>query len=154
MSTFEELAATAGGPFDHRAHVHVTWLAVREVGMPAAIALVSEGLRRTARYAGAPQKYHETMSRAWVLLVAHHVAQDPAVDFPAFARRNPALLDKRLLSRFYRSSTLAAAAARAGWVEPDRAPFPSEAGQPVQLRLAQLEAEPFVEPVRGRPGRA
>jgi len=128
MRTFEELAATAGGPFDHRAHVHVTWLAVREAGMPAAITLVSDGLRRTARYAGAPQKYHATMSRAWVQLVAYHLAQHPGADFPAFARANPELLDKRLLSRFYRSSTLAGPAARAGWVEPDLAPFPSEAG--------------------------
>jgi hypothetical protein len=43
---------------------------------------------------------------------------------PEFARRNPALLDKRLLSRHYRSSTLAADPARHGWVEPDLAPFP------------------------------
>ena len=58
-------------------------------------------------------------------IVAHHVDADPdCADFGTFARRNPALLDKRLLSRHYRSSTLAAAAARRGWVEPDLVPFP------------------------------
>ena len=36
----------------------------------------------------------------------------------------PALLDKRLLGRHYRSSTLAAGPARRGWVEPDLLPFP------------------------------
>ncbi|HEX4223403.1 MAG TPA: hypothetical protein VHZ97_13630 [Pseudonocardiaceae bacterium] len=45
-------------------------------------------------------------------------------DFDSFAEQNPALLDKRLLTRFYRSSTLAGTAARTGWVEPDLAPFP------------------------------
>ena len=31
---------------------------------------------------------------------------------------------KRLLTRHYRSSTLASEQARTGWVEPDLAPFP------------------------------
>jgi hypothetical protein len=104
--------------------VQVTWLAVRRHGVPGATRIVGAGLARTARYAGAPQKYHETMSRAWVELVGHHVAGDDAGDFDTFAERFPALLDKRLLGHFYRSSTLAAAAARTGWVEPDLRPLP------------------------------
>ncbi|MFG2089386.1 MULTISPECIES: hypothetical protein [unclassified Spirillospora] len=118
-----EVMASADA-FGHRQHVHLTWLAVRRVGMPAAIALVSDGIRRPARYAGAPQKYHATVSRAWVELVAHHTAEHDRPDFAAFAERHPALLDKRLLTRFYRSPTLAGAQARTGWVEPDLAPFP------------------------------
>ena len=124
---FDELMGevmASADTFGHREHVHLTWLAVRRAGMPAAVALVSDGLQRTARYAGAPQKYHVTVSRAWVELVAHHTAQDPTPDFTAFAGRNPELLDKRLLTRFYRSATLAAVPARTGWVEPDLAPFP------------------------------
>ena len=46
------------------------------------------------------------------------------LDFAAFAERHPMLFDKRLLTRFYRSATLAGAPARTGWVEPDLAPFP------------------------------
>jgi len=126
VSLFDDLLAeaTAGSRLDHRAHVHLTWLAVRAAGMPAAVGLVSEGIQRTARYAGVPQKYHATVSRAWVELVAHHVDARPANDFAHFARDNPELLDKRLVSRFYRSATLAGQAARTGWVEPDLAPFP------------------------------
>lgn len=110
--------------FGHREHLHLTWLAIRRHGHAAALELISNGIRRTARYAGAPQKYHATMSRAWVELVGHHVAADAAPDFDEFAAANPLLLDKRLLSRFYESPTLATAAARNGWVEPDRASFP------------------------------
>jgi hypothetical protein len=126
-TVFDELMAEAtasAGTFGHREHVHLTWLAVRRVGMPAAVTLVSRGIQRTARYAGAPQKYHVTISRAWVELVAHHTAEDSTPDFSAFAGRNPELLDKRLLTRFYRSTTLADVRARTGWVEPDLAPFP------------------------------
>jgi hypothetical protein len=119
-----EQAMACGDRFGHRQHVRLTWLAVREYGTTAAIGLVSEGIRRTARYAGAPQKYNATVSRAWVELVGHHVEETPVADFDAFAEQHPALFDKRLLVRFYRPATLAGAAARSGWVEPDRAAFP------------------------------
>ncbi|MEY9892165.1 hypothetical protein ABIA31_005840 [Catenulispora sp. MAP5-51] len=125
--SFQALFAevTAGNQhFGHRQHVHLTWLAVRRYGTEEAIAVVSDGIRQTARYAGAPQKYHATVSRAWVEAVGHHAAERPGEDFPTFADANPALLDKRLLSRFYSSALLASAPARTGWVEPDREPFP------------------------------
>ncbi|MFD9335664.1 hypothetical protein ACFWBF_14835 [Streptomyces sp. NPDC060028] len=118
-----EVTATAG-KFGHREHVHLTWLAVRRFGTPAAVGLVSDGIQRTARYAGAPQKYHATVSRAWVELVGHHAAEHGDEDFTAFAGHHPVLLDKRLLTRFYRPATLAGSQAKTGWVEPDLTPFP------------------------------
>ncbi len=121
------LAAITGpaGEFRHRQHVNLAFLAVRRYGMPEATGKTCGWIRQIARYGRAPQKYHHTISRAWVELVAHHVAADPeCADFDVFAGRNPALLDKRLLSRHYRSTTLAAEPARGGWVEPDLLPFP------------------------------
>jgi hypothetical protein len=118
-------AAMAGADrFGHRQHVHLTWLAVRRHGTHAAVRIISEGIQRTTRYAGVPQKYNATVSRAWVELVGHHIGQTDTADFDTFAAEHPALLDKRLLTRFYRSSTLASDPARTGWVQPDRAPFP------------------------------
>ncbi|MFE7189915.1 hypothetical protein [Kitasatospora sp. NPDC057541] len=125
--TFEALMAEAmatAGRFGHREHVHLTWLAVREYGVPAAVGVVGDGIRRTARNAGAPEKYHATISRAWVELVGHHATEPGEGDFTAFADRHPELLDKQLLTRFYRPATLAGAQARTSWVEPDLAPFP------------------------------
>lgn len=114
-----------GGQFRHRQHINLAYYAIRRYGMPEAIGKVCGWIRNLTAYERAPQKYHYTVSRAWVELVAHHVAADPGCpDFGAFADRNPALLDKRLLSRHYRSSTLAAGPARSGWVEPDLLPFP------------------------------
>jgi hypothetical protein len=114
-----------GGQFRHRQHINLAFYAVRRYGMPDAIGAICGWIRQIAAYERAPQKYHHTVSRAWVELVAHHVAVDPGcADFDVFADRNPALLDKRLLVRHYRSSTLAAGPARHGWVEPDLLPFP------------------------------
>jgi hypothetical protein len=110
--------------FGHREHVHLTWLAVSRYGIPAAIDLVSDGIQRTARYAGAPQKYHATVSRAWVEVIGHHAASAPGDDFTSFIDRHPALLSKRLLSKHYTPATLASTPARTSWVEPDLSPFP------------------------------
>ena len=114
-----------GGQFRHRQHINLAFYAVRRYGMPDAIGAICGWIRQIAAYERAPQKYHHTVSQAWVELVAHHVAADPGcADFDPFADRNPALLDKRLLARHYRSSTLAAGPARHDWVEPDLLPFP------------------------------
>ena len=113
------------GQFRHRQHINLAFVAVRRYGMPEATTRICDWIQHIAAYERAPQKYHHTVSQAWVEIVAHHVDADPhCADFDTFARRNPALLDKRLLSRHYRSSTLAADPARRGWVEPDLAPFP------------------------------
>jgi len=124
---FQQLMAevtASTGRFGHREHIHLTWLAVHRHRMPTAISLISNGIRQTARYAGAPQKYNATVSRAWVELVAHHTHHDGDADFDTFLARNPALLNKRLITRFYHPATLATAQARTGWTPPDRAPFP------------------------------
>jgi hypothetical protein len=115
---------TAADHFGHRQHIHLTWLAMCRYGTAAAVDLVSDGIQRTARYAGAPQKYNATVSRAWIELVGCHAAEQGAGDFADFAEHHRVLLDKRLLARFYRSATLAGARARTGWVEPDIVPFP------------------------------
>jgi hypothetical protein len=110
--------------FGHREHIHLTWLAVRTYGTARATDVVSDGIQRTARYEGVPQKYNATVSRAWVELVGHHVSRSSTAEFDDFINENPALLEKKLLTRFYRSATLAGDAARRGWLEPDLAPFP------------------------------
>jgi hypothetical protein len=118
------------GEFRHRQHINLAFLAVQRYGRQAAITRICDWIQQIAAYARAPQKYHHTVSRAWVEIVAHHVEADPdCTDFGTFAARHPALLDKRLLSRHYRSSTLAATAARHDWVEPDLLPFPWSPGQ-------------------------
>jgi hypothetical protein len=132
-ASFQDLmsqAMASADRFGHRQHVRLTWLAVRRYGTADAADLISDGIQRTARYAGMPHKYHATVSRAWVELVGHHMTVSDAADFDTFADEHVVLLDKRLLTRFYRSSTLACDQARTGWVEPDLAPFPCRTSPP------------------------
>jgi len=111
--------------FRHRHHINLAFIAVCRYGMPAAAERVCSWIKQIAAYERAPQKYHETVSRAWVDIVAHHVAADPThQEFDDFARANPALFDKRLLSQHYSSSALSAATARQAYAAPDLLPFP------------------------------
>jgi hypothetical protein len=114
-----------GGAFRHREHIHLAYLAVQRYGPAEAVDVVAGWLRHLTAHHRAPQKFHATVTRAWVEIVAHHMAAAPrAADFADFARRYPALLDKRLLTRHYSSHALASPAARTGWLEPDLAGFP------------------------------
>jgi hypothetical protein len=113
-----------GGSFGHREHVHLAFVAVRRYGPQRAAGVMSGWIQHLAAYQRAPQKYHATVTRAWVEIVAHHMAAaPPGTGFAAFADRYPPLLDKRLLTRHYSSRALASPAAKTGWLEPDLAAF-------------------------------
>jgi hypothetical protein len=97
----------------------------RRDGPAWSTAVVAGWLKHLAAYLRAPQKFHATVTRAWVEIVAHHMAAGPgAPDFASFADRYPPLMDKRLLTRRYSSRALASPAAKTGWLEPDLAAFP------------------------------
>ena len=112
-----------GSRFGHREHVHLTWLACAAAASRQRSAWSATGFSAPPAMR-ARQKYHATVSRAWVELVGYHAAESGDDDFAAFAAHHRALLDKRLLTRFYRPATLASAQAKTGWAEPDLAPFP------------------------------
>jgi hypothetical protein len=112
-----------GGALRHRQHIHLAFIAVRRYGTTQAVDKTSAWIRHLTAHA--PQKYNATVTRAWTEIVGHHVAADASVtDFEVFAEQNPALLDKRLLTRHYTAATLASPQARADWAEPDVADFP------------------------------
>jgi hypothetical protein len=122
------LSAVTGpdGRFGHREHVHLAFLAARRHGSQRAPEVMCDWIGQIARHHGAPQKYHATMTIAWAMLVAYHVAGDPSVtDFGVFTALHPALLDKGLLARHYADPTLWSDAARAAWVAPDLAALPA-----------------------------
>ncbi len=111
------------GVFDHRQHVKFAWTVLGESPASAA-SIIADEIKRFADV-HAPGKYHETITRFWVALVAHTksvAAQD--TDFDVHVARYPVLLDKSALGRHYSSAVLGSEAARSAFVAPDLLPLP------------------------------
>src|SRR5579864_8100124 len=111
--------------FRHREHLRLAWICLRESDLDAAAHRVGESIRRYAKHHGAGRKYHETLSRAWVRIVALARAETPGAEgFDELVAARPHLLDKKLPLRHYSPGRLWNDAARDVWVEPDLRPFP------------------------------
>ena len=118
--------------FRHVDHVRAACAALQRDGESGALETMINGLTRFATAKGAPQKFHYTLTRAWLSLIADARARVPgAPDAAAILAAYPDLADPKAIERHYSSDRLASDAARLGWVEPNRAALtvaPLEAG--------------------------
>jgi hypothetical protein len=118
LAAFED-GSLDGDAFTHEAHVRVAWCCLQRDDFAGALARFSTALRRFAAAKGAAGKYHETMTVAWLALVAERYAATPGLPWTDFAARHADLLDKTLLSRYYTTETLQSDRARRVFVLPD-----------------------------------
>lgn len=84
----------------------------------------SRALRALTAKAGVPAKFHQTVTVAFLSLVAERMHAQEQCDFETFARANPDLLDKAALGRFYSAERLSSEAARATFLLPQPCPPP------------------------------
>lgn len=129
MNDDQFLAAVRNGTaaeFHHRGHLRLTWICLRRYGMESASDHVAESIQRFAAAHGQRAKYHETITRFWVLCVAHAMCRDPEADFDCLLRSEQHLLDKRLPWRHWSEAALASPSARSSWLAPDQVPLPFE----------------------------
>jgi hypothetical protein len=112
------------GEFGHREHIRLAWRELREHDQDVALGRIETAIRHVAAAHGAPDKYHRTITEAWVVLVAHHLGEAPVLGFDEFVERYPGLLDRGLLGRHFSRELLAAPPAREGSVAPDLRPLP------------------------------
>jgi hypothetical protein len=111
----------------HAAHLTVALWYVRDAGAEGALARMREGILRYVAAIGAdPAAYHETVTRAWVEVLA---AFDRAHGGMGFAEASRVAVerfgDKLYLRRHYSPERIASPEARAGWLPPDREPIES-----------------------------
>ena len=71
--------------FHHEQHVQVAWLFVRRYGMPAALGEFTAAIKRFADAKGATGLYHETITWAFLLLIAERQARTSADTWETFA---------------------------------------------------------------------
>lgn len=108
--------------FDHAAHVRAAWLCLKRDGFAGGMARFRANLRAFAARHGAPEKYHETVTVAFLALIHERLHGAPAgEDWRGFAARNPDLFRRDILQRYYRPETLASPQAKAVFVLEPRA---------------------------------
>ncbi len=120
LARFED-GSLPNGAFHHEQHVRVAWMFVRRYGMPDALGRFSQALKRFAEAKGAVGLYHETITWAYLLLVAERSARGPGESWERFAAANQDLLTWKpsLLARYYSPETLQSDLARRTFVMPD-----------------------------------
>lgn len=129
MTEAEFIAAVAHGhvePFGHREHLRLAHALLTTLPPEHAEARAEQILRSLAEHAGHPEKYHVTLTLAWMRAVAHHMDDGPAgQSFDQLLDRHPQLLRPTLLDHHYSANVLFGSAARSAYVAPDRVPIPA-----------------------------
>jgi hypothetical protein len=124
LEILEEIVQSRSG-FGHREHLELAWTYLRLYPMDEAASVMTLAVRRVARAHGAEDKYHETITRAWLHFVAVHMQRWGAETFETFLDANPNLLDRKLIEHFYSSELIFGGPARAAWVDPDVRQMPA-----------------------------
>jgi hypothetical protein len=121
-----ETGEVSPAEFNHRAHLRLAYIYLTEVNPDAAHRRMSDALRRFLEHHGIDRsKYHETLTRAWILAVAHFMARTPhAESADSFIDQNPRLLDSKIMMTHYSAEVLFSDEARARFVEPNLSPIP------------------------------
>jgi len=120
-----EACAVAPSSFNHHAHLRLAYVYIVEHGPTGAQERMRSALLSFIRANGVPaSKFHETLTRAWVLAVRHFMNRAPSASFAEFAANSQPLLDSNVMLTHYTAETLFSAHARAQFVEPDLQAIP------------------------------
>jgi hypothetical protein len=111
-----EVAATA---FPHRDHVRMGFEMLRRHDFATCAFQYSTALRKMLAKLGKPQAFHQTMTIAFLALIAERIESGNWHDFDAFAAANPELFDRSVLRRWYSAEQLGSQAARDTFLLPE-----------------------------------
>ena len=127
-----ETQQIAPAAFDHAAHVRLAYVYLCGQPVDGAVAAMKASLLAFLAHLGAePSKYHETITRAWVMAVDHFMRQSgPGGSYAEFSRLHPQLLDSRILLTHYSAEVLFSALARQTFVAPDVQAIPPRCTTP------------------------
>lgn len=121
-----EACATPPDRFDHRAHVRLAYIYLCESAVEEAAQRMKTSLLAFLAHLGVDEsKYHETITRAWILAVRHFMDQSQgSQSAEEFISANPVLLDSKIMLTHYSAEVLFSPGARQSFVEPDLQSIP------------------------------
>lgn len=118
-----ERGATPADTFHHADHVRLGFEYLGRYPVLEALQRFSAALKQFAAAQGKAQRYHETITWAYLLLIRERMARAECIQtWEEFAERNPDLLIWKggVLGTLYRQETLDSDLARHAFVLPDR----------------------------------
>jgi hypothetical protein len=128
VTQFEQCRLPSG-QWKHGDHLRLGWCYVRCFGPTEAEERIARSLRAYTASLGAEDKYHETVTRAWLrLIVLAHSVMPLGSTFEVFVNEHAWLLDRKRLNVFYSAERLESG--RNIWIEPDLRSLPSSAASP------------------------
>jgi hypothetical protein len=107
------------GGFSHREHLRMAFELLRRRGFLEAALEYSQALRAMTMRACKPELFNQTMTIAFLALLAERMGEREYRDFAQFVSLNSDLLDKSLLRRWYSPQRLASHIARNSFVLPE-----------------------------------
>lgn len=112
--------------FGHREHVRLAYVYLVENGPEASAGLMKRAILRLLECNGIdPSKYHETLTMAWILAVAHFMENSGKLhSADEFMESNPVLLDSDVMLTHYSADVLFSPGAREAFIEPDLSVIP------------------------------
>ncbi|HJQ70943.1 MAG TPA: hypothetical protein VKA70_18350 [Blastocatellia bacterium] len=112
--------------FNHRAHIRLAYVYLSEHDDDTAHQLMRSALLSfLVRHGVDVSKYHETITRAWILAVRHFMEKTTGSEsYDAFIEKNPIMLDSKIMLTHYSAEALFTDEARAKFVEPNLDPIP------------------------------
>jgi hypothetical protein len=118
--------------FGHLAHVRAAYLYLVAGEFVTALARMRDAIRNYARHLGKTQRYHETITVAYLALIQQHIVErGDGGGWEEFARENTELLRPDLLLQYYPECQLNSELARRVFLLP-RSPA---AGRASSVRL-------------------
>lgn len=113
--------------FNHKAHIRLAYVYLVDNKTESAVKQMRNSLMILLKSAGVEpsEKYHETITEAWILAV-HHFMNNTEKSSSAndFIEQNTKLLDTNIMLTHYSSEVLFSEKARKTFVEPNLDPIP------------------------------
>jgi hypothetical protein len=128
LAKFEAADFTAA-EFGHREHLQIAYIYLAQSSFEIALVRIEFGLRGLLAHLGAPQsKYHQTLTRAWLLAVQHFMrSKGQSASFAEFIQHATPLLDQSVMETHYTPERLWSDDARTRFLAPDLEGIPTHA---------------------------
>jgi hypothetical protein len=119
-----ESCALPESEFGHHAHVRAGYLYLKKSDFAEALDRIRRSIRAYAAYHGKPDRYHETITVAYLALIQQCIFErGDGGGWTTFAQRNPELFNPELLDQFYERDVLESNMARRVVLLPRSKPF-------------------------------